>query len=58
MICHAETDKVLGIHMIGADTPELIQVAAIAVKAGLTKADFDATVAVHPTMSEELVLMK
>lgn len=44
--------------MIGPDAPEIIQAAAIAVKAGLTKADFDATVAVHPTMSEELVLMK
>ncbi|WP_226637105.1 glutathione-disulfide reductase [Novosphingobium profundi] len=58
MICEPETGKVLGLHMIGPDSPEIIQVAAVAVKAGLTKADFDATVAVHPTMSEELVLLK
>ncbi len=58
MVCEAHTGRVLGLHMIGPDSPEIIQAAAIAVKAGLTKADFDATVAVHPTMSEELVLMK
>jgi len=58
MVCDAETERVLGIHMIGPDAPEIMQVAAIAVKAGLTKADFDATVAIHPTMSEELVLLK
>ena len=58
MICEAGTGRVLGLHMIGPEAPEIIQAAAIAVKAGLTKADFDATVAVHPTMSEELVLMK
>ena len=44
--------------MIGPDAPEILQAAAIAVKARLKKADFDATVALHPTMSEELVLMK
>jgi glutathione reductase (NADPH) len=44
--------------MIGQDSPEIMQAAAIAVKAGLTKADFDATVAIHPTMAEELVLFK
>ncbi|KQN29206.1 glutathione-disulfide reductase [Sphingomonas sp. Leaf38] len=58
MICDGETDRVVGIHMIGPDCPEILQSAAIAVKAGLTKADFDATVALHPTMAEELVLMK
>jgi glutathione reductase (NADPH) len=44
--------------MIGPDAPEIMQAAAIAVKAGLTKADFDATCAIHPTMAEELVLFK
>jgi len=44
--------------MIGPEAPEIMQAAAIAVKAGLTKADFDATVAIHPTMAEELVLFK
>ncbi len=52
------TDKILGVHMIGPDSPEILQAAAIAVRAGLTKADFDATVALHPSMAEELVLMR
>lgn len=58
MVCDAETERVVGLHMIGPDAPEILQGAAIAVKAGLTKADFDATTAIHPTMAEELVLMK
>jgi glutathione reductase (NADPH) len=58
MVCDGETDRILGIHMIGPDSPEIIQAAAVCVKAGLTKADFDATVALHPTMAEELVLLK
>lgn len=58
MICTADTGKVLGLHMIGPDAPEILQAAAVAVKAGLTKADFDQTVALHPSMAEELVLMK
>jgi glutathione reductase (NADPH) len=58
LIVDEDNDKVVGIHMIGPDAPEILQVAAIAVKAGLTKAQFDETVALHPTMSEELVLMR
>ncbi|WP_298286266.1 glutathione-disulfide reductase [Novosphingobium sp.] len=58
MIVEATTEKVLGIHMIGPDSPEILQAAAIAVKAGLTKQDFDDTVALHPSMAEELVLMR
>ncbi len=58
LVCNAETDQVVGIHMISPDAPEILQAAAIAVKAGLTKADFDATVALHPSMAEELVLMR
>ncbi|MBN8839484.1 MAG: glutathione-disulfide reductase [Sphingomonadales bacterium] len=58
MVCDGVTDRVLGIHMIGPDVAEIIQAAAVAVKAGLTKAQFDATVALHPTMAEELVLLK
>jgi glutathione reductase (NADPH) len=58
LICNAETGQVVGIHMISPDAPEILQAAAIAVKAGLTKADFDATVALHPSMAEELVLMR
>ncbi|MDI1296241.1 MAG: glutathione-disulfide reductase [bacterium] len=58
MIVDASTDKVVGLHMIGPDAPEILQAAAIAVKAGLTKQDFDDTVALHPSMAEELVLLK
>ncbi|HYD25977.1 MAG TPA: glutathione-disulfide reductase [Croceibacterium sp.] len=58
MICEGETERVVGIHMIGPEAAEIMQAAAVAVKAGLTKADFDATVAIHPTMAEELVLLK
>jgi glutathione reductase (NADPH) len=58
LVVDATTDKVLGVHMIGPDSPEILQPAAIAVKAGLTKAQFDATVALHPSMAEELVLMR
>ena len=57
MICD-DAGKVVGIHLLGPDAPEILQMAAVAVKAGLTKADFDATVAIHPTMAEELVLLK
>src|SRR5690606_8765003 len=46
------TDRVVGAHMIGPDAPEIMQVVAIAVKAGLTKAQFDQTIAIHPTMAE------
>ena len=58
LVVDGHTDKVLGVHMIGPEAPEILQAAAIAVKAGLTKADFDATVALHPSMAEELVLMR
>jgi glutathione reductase (NADPH) len=58
MVCDPNTDRVIGLHMIGPDAPEILQAAAVAVKAGLTKADFDATVALHPSMAEELVLMR
>jgi glutathione reductase (NADPH) len=59
IVCDGDDDeRIVGIHMISPDAPEIMQAAAIAVKAGLTKADFDATVAIHPTMAEELVLMR
>ena len=58
MVCEGETDRIVGIHMIGPDAPEILQAAAVCVKAGLTKAQFDATVALHPTMAEELVLLR
>jgi glutathione reductase (NADPH) len=52
------TDRVLAVHMIGADAPEIVQSLAVALSAGATKAHFDATVAVHPTAAEEFVLMR
>ena len=58
IVCEANSGRILGIHMIGPEAPEIMQAAAIAVKAGLTKEDFDNTVALHPTMAEELVLMR
>jgi glutathione reductase (NADPH) len=58
LVVDGATDEVVGIHMIGPDAPEILQAAAVAVKAGLKKSDFDATIALHPTMSEELVLMR
>jgi glutathione reductase (NADPH) len=58
IVLDGESDRIVGIHMIGPDAPEILQAAAIAVKARLKKDDFDATVALHPTMAEELVLMR
>jgi glutathione reductase (NADPH) len=58
LVVDEHTDQIVGVHMIGPDAPEILQAAAIAVKAKLKKADFDATIALHPTMAEELVLMR
>ena len=58
LVVDATTDEVVGLHMIGPDAPEILQAAAIAVKAKLKKSDFDATIALHPSMAEELVLMR
>jgi glutathione reductase (NADPH) len=58
LVVDEPTDRIVGAHMIGPDAPEILQLAAVAVKAGLTKAQFDACVAIHPTMAEELVLLK
>jgi glutathione reductase (NADPH) len=58
LIVEEETRKVLGCHIVGPDAGEMIQLAAIAVKMGATKEDFDRTVAVHPTIAEELVTMR
>jgi glutathione reductase (NADPH) len=58
MITAGADEKVVGLHMIGPDSAEILQAAAIAVKAGLTKAAFDDTMALHPSMAEELVLMR
>ncbi len=58
LIVSQETDKVLGCHIVAPHAGEMIQLAGVAVKMGATKADFDRTVAVHPTMAEELVTMR
>jgi glutathione reductase (NADPH) len=58
LIVDTQTRVVLGCHIVGPEAGEMIQVAAIAVKMGATKEDFDRTVAVHPTMAEELVTMR
>lgn len=57
VVCKA-SNTVLGVHMVGENAPEIIQPMAIAMKAGATKADFDATMPVHPTASEEFVTMR
>jgi glutathione reductase (NADPH) len=58
LIVDKATDKVVGVHVVGHDAGEMIQLAGVAVTMGATKADFDRTVAVHPTASEELVTMR
>ncbi|HEX6361317.1 MAG TPA: FAD-dependent oxidoreductase, partial [Albitalea sp.] len=52
------TDRVVGVHMVGADAGETMQGFAVAMKAGATKADFDATIGIHPTAAEEFVTMR
>ncbi len=58
IIVDADSDRVLGCHILGPDSGEMSQLLGIAIKMGATKADFDATMAVHPTAAEELVTMK
>jgi glutathione reductase (NADPH) len=58
LIVDGASDRVLGCHVVGPDAAEMIQVLGIAIKMGATKADLDATMAVHPTLAEELVTMR
>jgi glutathione reductase (NADPH) len=58
LIVDSASQRVVGAHMVGADAPEIIQGIAIAVKTGLTKAQFDATVGIHPTAAEEFVTLR
>jgi glutathione reductase (NADPH) len=58
LVVRASDNVVVGVHIVGDDAPEMIQMVAIAIKAGLTKEQFDETCAVHPTMAEELVTLK
>ncbi|MBZ2168169.1 glutathione-disulfide reductase [Marinobacter sp. F4216] len=58
LVVDADTDRVLGAHMVGPDAGEIIQGMAVAIKAGATKAQFDATLGIHPTSAEEFVTMR
>jgi len=58
LIVAKSTQKVVGIHIVGADAPEIVQGFAVAVKSGLTKQQFDSTIGIHPTAAEELVTMR
>jgi glutathione reductase (NADPH) len=58
LIVHADTDKVLGLHMVGDHAADIVQGFAVAIKMGATKADFDRTIGIHPTAAEEFVTMR
>ncbi|WNJ88440.1 glutathione-disulfide reductase [Bosea sp. 685] len=58
LVVDAKTDRMLGVHILGHDAGEIIQAVAIAVTMGATKADFDRTIALHPSAAEELVTMR
>ncbi|MCZ8182006.1 MAG: glutathione-disulfide reductase [Beijerinckiaceae bacterium] len=58
LVVDGETDRVLGVHILGEGAGEMIQLVGIPLRMGATKADFDATMAVHPTAAEELVTMR
>lgn len=58
IVVRAEDERVVGVHIVGPDAPEIIQAVAIAVKMGATKADFDRTCALHPSIAEELVTLR
>ena len=58
LIVESDTDRVVGMHLVGPDSAEILQGFAVAVRAGLTKADFDRTIGIHPTSAEELVTLR
>ncbi len=58
LVVEQKTERVLGVHIVGEAAAEIVQIAAIAVKMGATKRDFDNTIALHPTAAEELVTLK
>ncbi len=58
LVVDAETDKVIGVHLLGPSSAEIVQALAISLKLGAKKSDFDATIALHPTAAEELVTMR
>ena len=58
LIVERKTGRVLGCHMVGMDAPEIIQGFAVALRTGATKADFDATIGIHPTAGEEFFTLR
>ncbi len=58
LVADQATQRVLGVHMLGEDSPEIMQGLAIAVVMGATKADFDRTIGIHPTAAEEFVTLR
>jgi len=58
LVVDASSDRVLGVHMVGPDAPEIIQGFATALQCGATKTHFDATVGIHPSSAEEFVTMR
>jgi glutathione reductase (NADPH) len=58
LVVEPRSDRVVGLHMVGQDAPEIVQGFAVAIKAGATKAHFDATIGIHPTAAEEFVTMR
>ena len=58
LLVDADSQRVLAVHMAGADAPEIVQSLAVALSCGATKAQFDSTMAVHPTAAEEFMLMR
>ena len=58
LVVDRKTDRVVGLHMVGAEAGEIVQGFAVAMKAGATKAVFDSTIGIHPTAAEEFVTMR
>jgi glutathione reductase (NADPH) len=58
LVVEASSQKVVGCHVVGPDSPEIIQLAAVAMKMGVTKSQWDSTCAVHPTLAEEMVTLR
>lgn len=58
LIVRRDDDRILGAHMVGDDAPEIMQMVAVAMRANATKADFDATIGIHPTTAEEYVTLR
>jgi glutathione reductase (NADPH) len=58
LLVNAEDDRVVGVHMVGPEAGEIIQGLSVAITAGATKAQFDATIGIHPTAAEEFVTMR